>query len=244
MGQMTTSSLVIGQIIQSADADSDVRPSSLTVDGDNPSDSSAEYTKQQHLPSRKAFKISLSVAKDLILISFALLGFISLVQPKSSNHADGAAIDKHHQAAPAFTSCDCGNSTAEAVQLGCKYDSLAAAWLPEHCRDDELTAEFERSGPGPGGKWTYWADGNHTQEISIEEIAKMADDTDGRFHMTGHWHVIHCIFYWRKEQRARFNGKIVEPRSYSEAHSKHCGKIFLDPGRDTIAGVALNTDAE
>ncbi|EXU96652.1 hypothetical protein X797_010328 [Metarhizium robertsii] len=223
---------------------SDTEEQSLTVDRDNSSDSSAEYTKQQHLPSRKGFKISLSVAKDLILISFALLGFISLVQPKSSNHTDGAAIDKHHQAAPAFTSCDCGNSTAEAVQLGCKYDSLAAAWLPEHCRDDELTAEFERSGPGPGGKWTYWADGNHTQEISIEEIAKMADYTDRRFHMTGHWHVIHCIFYWRKEQRARFNGKTVEPRSYSEAHSKHCGKIFLDPGRDTIAGVALNTDAE
>ncbi|KID61614.1 hypothetical protein MAN_08853, partial [Metarhizium hybridum] len=72
----------------------------------------------------------------------------------------------------------------------------------------------------------------------------MADYTDRRFHMTGHWHVIHCICYWRKEQRARFNGKIVEPRSYSEAHSKHCGKIFLDPGHDTIAGVALNTDAE
>lgn len=47
--------------------------------------------------------------------------------------------------------CYCGNSTMEAKSMGCKYDSLAAAWLPEHCRDDELTAEFELSGPGENG---------------------------------------------------------------------------------------------
>ncbi|KAG8404821.1 hypothetical protein J3459_016635 [Metarhizium acridum] len=227
---------------------SDTEEQSLATNSDNSSDSPAACTKQHHVLSHQGFKISLFVLKDLILIAFAILGFVSLLQPKSSNHApvhaQGAAIDNHHQASPALTSCDCGNSTAEAVQLGCKYDSLAAAWLPEHCRDDDLTAEFERSGPGPGGKWTYWADGAHTQEISIEEIAKLADCKDGRFHMTGHWHVIHCIFYWRKEQRARFNGKIIEPRSYSEEHSKHCGRIFLDPGRDTVAGVALNTDAD
>ncbi|KAK1710292.1 uncharacterized protein BDZ83DRAFT_540702, partial [Colletotrichum acutatum] len=143
---------------------------------------------------------------------------------------------------PTIASCDCGNSTTEAVTLGCKYDSLAAAWLPEHCRDDELTAEFERSGPGPDGQWTYWADTAHTQEISVEEIAKMADNQEElRFHMSGHWHVLHCIFYWRKEYRARFNGKMVEPRSDNEKHIKHCGKIFLDPGYGTVAGVALNT---
>ena len=84
----------------------------------------------------------------------------------------------------------------------------------------------------------------HTNEISVEEIAKMADNPELRFFMTGHWHVIHCIFYWRKEHRARFNGKMVEPRSDSEKHIKHCGKIFLDPGQNTRAGVPLNTDTE
>lgn len=47
--------------------------------------------------------------------------------------------------------CYCGTSSAEAKSMGCKYDSLAAAWLPEHCRDDELTAEFDHSGDGPNG---------------------------------------------------------------------------------------------
>jgi hypothetical protein len=185
--------------------------------------------------------------KDLILIAFAISGLISLFQPltRAHEHAHlkGEVSAKEHNTVE-LRSCDCGKSIEEAVALGCKYDSLAAAWLPEHCRDDELTEEFERSGPGVDGKWTYWTDSAHTKEISVEEIAKMAGDPNGRFHMTGHWHVVHCIFYWRKEHRARFNGKMVEPRSDSEGHVKHCGNIILDPGRDTEAGVALNTDSE
>jgi hypothetical protein len=183
----------------------------------------------------------------LILIAFAILGFINLLRPLKNIHthvqSEGTAIGKY-QTAPTIAPCDCGNSTAEAVALGCKYDSLAAAWLPEHCRDDELTAEFERSGPGVDGKWTYWTDSSHTKEISIEDIAKMGGSQEFRFHMSGHWHVIHCIFYWRKEHRAHFNGKMVEPWSDSEKHIKHYGNIFLDPGHDTVAGVALNTDDE
>lgn len=56
-----------------------------------------------------------------------------------------------HQLSPAHRGCYCGTSSTEAKSMGCKYDSLAAAWLPEHCRDDELTAEFDRSGDGPNG---------------------------------------------------------------------------------------------
>src|SRR4051794_18282022 len=32
----------------------------------------------------------------------------------------------------------CGNSTAEAMQLGCQFDELALAWLPSECIDQEL----------------------------------------------------------------------------------------------------------
>lgn len=89
-------------------------------------------------------------------------------------------------------SCDCGNSVEEAVGRGCKYDSLAAAWLPEHCRDDQLTAEFETQGPGPNGSWTYWRDSKHTIEISIPEIAAMAGDRDHLFRMSWDWHRGKC----------------------------------------------------
>jgi hypothetical protein len=52
-------------------------------------------------------------------------------------------------------SCSCGENVAEAISKGCKYDLLASAWLPAQCRDDELSAEFDRAGPGLNGEWTY-----------------------------------------------------------------------------------------
>lgn len=59
---------------------------------------------------------------------------------------------------PGLSMCDCGKTIEEAQRRECKYDALATAWLPSYCRDDELTAEFERAGPGPDGAWNYFAD--------------------------------------------------------------------------------------
>jgi hypothetical protein len=39
-------------------------------------------------------------------------------------------------------SCSCGTSIAEALNRGCVFDPLVPAWVPPHCRDDELTEEF------------------------------------------------------------------------------------------------------
>jgi hypothetical protein len=72
----------------------------------------------------------------------------------------------------------------------------------------------------------------------------MGDTPSALVHMDEHWHTIHCIFYWRKQFRTRFNGKIVEPSSDSEGHIKHCGQIFQNPGYGTKSGVALNTNDE
>lgn len=199
---------------------------------------------RRQTPRRRACLSILSLLKDVLLLLLAIPAVVSVLQKVPIRDL----VETHHHShmeeadPPKPTSCDCGGNTKEAKALGCKYDSLAAAWLPEHCRDDELTAEFERSGDGPNGTWLYWADTKHTQVLTLDEVAVMADQPGMKFHMSNHWHVVHCIFYWRKEHRFRFNGKIVEPRSDNEAHIKHCGELILNPAYGTIAGVALNTD--
>ncbi|OJJ73131.1 hypothetical protein ASPBRDRAFT_53362 [Aspergillus brasiliensis CBS 101740] len=137
------------------------------------------------------------------------------------------------------TGCDCGASVAEAISRDCKFDGLAMAWLPPHCRDDELAAEFNTVGDGPNGTWIYYSDSERTIPMDVSEVAALADEPTALVHMSVQWHTLHCIFYWRKQYRARFNGKIVEPRSDSEHHIKHCGHIFLSPGSGTKSGVAL-----
>ena len=141
-------------------------------------------------------------------------------------------------------SCACGNSTAEAISLGCVYDSMSPAWMQPYCHDAELTNEFERLGDGPNGSWIYYADRNHTQELTMNEVMYMGDDPDARFHVTWKWHFVHCWMYWVKQFRSHTTGIVVEARYDSEAHIRHCAEVFENPVFGTSSGVVLNADID
>lgn len=175
--------------------------------------------------------------KNIVVYLFAFWGivtFLSQIQLPHFHHGQQKPVD--------LKGCDCGDSTAEAISLGCKFDSLSMAWLPEHCRDDELTAEFNTKGDGPNGNWVYYADKLHTEQVDVAAVAAMGNDPSARVHMNKDWHMVHCVYYWRKQFRTRANGKIVEPRSDTEDHIKHCGMVIMGSSYGTISGVALNTN--
>ncbi|KAJ8126791.1 hypothetical protein O1611_g6848 [Lasiodiplodia mahajangana] len=150
------------------------------------------------------------------------------------------ALAKNHE--PTRNSCYCGNSIAEAHALGCEYDTLASAWLPQHCIDKELTAEFDRSGDGPNGTWQYWADYSHERELTLDQLAALAEVPGAIYYTSSQWHVVHCIFYWRKQMRLPRTGVTLEPRYNHEGHAKHCGMIFRYPNLGSQAGVVLDSD--
>lgn len=141
-------------------------------------------------------------------------------------------------------SCACGSSTAEAIALGCVYDSLSPAWMQPYCQDAELTAEFETLGDGPNGTWKYYADRNHTQELSMPEVMALADDPAARFHVSWEWHVVHCYMYWIKQFRAQTTGIVVEGRFDNEGHIRHCAEVFQNRVYGTSSGVVLNADLD
>ena len=178
----------------------------------------------------------MTIIKDLVLFSLALFGIFSIFKQPATKVL--------HMQQKVSGKCECGNSIPEAISLGCKFDPLAMAWLPEHCRDDELTAEFETKGNGPNGTWVYYADTARTMEVSLEEVAAVGG-TSRRVHMTTDWHIAHCIVSWRKQNRfwTKFNGKTVELIPDFEAHIEHCAEIIRDPGDGTISGVRLGTTA-
>ncbi|KAK1958776.1 hypothetical protein LY78DRAFT_591484 [Colletotrichum sublineola] len=128
---------------------------------------------------------------------------------------------------PQAITCHCGSSVSEALDIGCKYDTLSVSWLPDHCRDDELVAEFDRA--GPNGSWPYYADKNATIPITIESISRLADlpHEQAIFYTSTGWHIAHCAFYWRKEFRMRAKGLGTESRYDKESHIEHCYKIFM-----------------
>ncbi|MCJ1381173.1 hypothetical protein MMC17_004282 [Xylographa soralifera] len=148
--------------------------------------------------------------------------------------------------------CNCGNSIAEAKTRDCKFDSLATAWLPAGCRDDELTAEFEKSGPLEGGAWPYYKDLRMTHLLTVEDLANMADSdlqeargrhADATYYTTAEWFVARCLFYWRKMERAETRGTTIE-RSFLDtsidghnvSNWHHCANVYLKrTPRDQIA---------
>ncbi|OCL04908.1 hypothetical protein AOQ84DRAFT_323709 [Glonium stellatum] len=128
----------------------------------------------------------------------------------------------HHWLAspPGHFSCACGNNAEEAIAMGCKFDILATAWLPDHCRDEALTEEFNHAGPGPDGEWPYFLDINGSIPLTVEEVSLLPKGTF--WYGVYNWHVRHCFFYWRKQYRARYQHNIVEGKYDSEFHIMHC----------------------
>ena len=155
--------------------------------------------------------------------------------------------------------CNCGATVSEAKSKDCKFDSLATAWLPPACRDDGLTAEFERSGPLQNGSWPYYKDLRKEHLLSVDDLAAMAgaeDDSekttrgrhaDRTYYVTAEWFTARCLFYWRKMERAKTLGTTIE-RSYLDtsidgheiSNWHHCSNVYLARiPRDQIAAAGV-----
>jgi hypothetical protein len=89
----------------------------------------------------------------------------------------------------------------EAKARGCVFTPLALGWLPPQCVDLELSDEFDKLGPLPGGVWPYWADRNGTIPLTHEEMGYLGE-VDRIFYMTQEWHIKHCMYTWRKYYRS------------------------------------------
>lgn len=118
----------------------------------------------------------------------------------------------------------CGNSTTEAKALGCQFDLLSAAWLPEECQDRELTEEFRAAGP-----WKYFADSLGRIELREEELPERTGYDNG-YRASRRWHTVHCAFQWRKMHRSIERGARMEDALRDYKHMMHCGEMFLMEG--------------
>ncbi|KAI1440844.1 hypothetical protein F5Y02DRAFT_431716 [Annulohypoxylon stygium] len=166
-----------------------------------------------------------------IILALALHSFITL--------SISAAIYIREATLPP---CYCGTSTAEALAMGCKYDSLATSWLPAHCRDDELTALFEHAGNGPNGEWLYHASNTSSSRLfSLEEMAYLADkpDPERQAWSTIDWHNMHCFYTLVKQMRGKVKMEYTGFPN-ATAHAEHCAVAMTDriPRNKIVIGMS------
>lgn len=194
-------------------------------DDDVESSSAATLLHAQKSPIKSYSRYSLlSIACKIVIVLFSFWGFVDV------------GLRLWSRISPSLSTsgplpCYCGTTRAEAESLGCKYVAMASAWLPERCRDPYLEADFEAA--GPNGLWEYYADANMTKTLSKVEIADFAG-TYNKYYNPWKWHVVHCLYYWRKLHRAQWSGVILEPRFNTDAHIHHCSKLILSGNRQGI----------
>ena len=84
--------------------------------------------------------------------------------------------------------------------------------------------------------------------MTIEEVGELADyqGEEAVFYTTVEWHVMHCMFTWRKHYRSKELGTVIENRSNGIKHIHHCEGIVRDRAPllsiGTRAGIELNAD--
>ncbi|EAT77781.1 hypothetical protein HBI56_193700 [Parastagonospora nodorum] len=143
----------------------------------------------------------------VLMISLVVLAIMGL-QP-DHNNTDVYRLDarKHR----------CGKTPKEARELGCHFDVVTFAWVPEECLDEELAAEFRLQ------NFTWYNDPAGTATHTEEELAEDLYD---------HWitqgdHATHCFFAWKKTHRAIEAGRPLHGGLTKWKHTLHCGDVLL-----------------
>ncbi|KAJ5958811.1 uncharacterized protein N7479_005961 [Penicillium vulpinum] len=122
----------------------------------------------------------------------------------------------------------CGESAAEALARGCKFDIMSFAWVPEPCFDRELMEEFLEL-----RQWKWYAD-KDGQEVESE-----LDIREGQYpemFVSWEYHLVHCAYMWRKMHRALLKGGVDAVDGYvgSMHHTEHCSGMLLEYRQEAV----------
>ncbi|KAH6719402.1 hypothetical protein BKA61DRAFT_713800 [Leptodontidium sp. MPI-SDFR-AT-0119] len=118
----------------------------------------------------------------------------------------------------------CGNSSSEALSLGCSFNQLMWTWHPKHCplyaNDEYLAAE-------PENPWIFYTDPHTRQMASGDDWERMLNNEVGLFSEKRE-HVTHCVFmYVALFQIFRDDGRHTA-KQVDEEHLHHCSMMMLE----------------
>jgi len=123
-----------------------------------------------------------------------------------------------------FEMLPCGKTPEEALARGCEFDMLATAWLPVGDAADLEGAEFLAI-----GQWDYYRALHGTEKYNSYEPEVLGSITRPHSIWTSRrWHVVHCLYMFKKLNRALVKGWQVDGEVISEPHTEHCMGAFQE----------------
>ncbi|OJJ42288.1 hypothetical protein ASPZODRAFT_147593 [Penicilliopsis zonata CBS 506.65] len=123
----------------------------------------------------------------------------------------------------------CGNSSVEARELGCRFQTWSYSWEPPACFDEALESDFLRV--REQDQLPYYLDREGQQPVDWEVVARgdLTGVTEQGFLWTV-WrgHFWHCTFLLRKFFRGQAG---VSREDLDAEHLHHCQHWMADPFR-------------
>ena len=138
-------------------------------------------------------------------------------------------------AAPSPQLFDCGNSPDTARAMGCHFDIMSFSWLPAACYDTELSYNFTYAYPNvtTPTRWQWYEDEYGGKPVPLADVET---GNYKKLYVTWEYHVVHCVFMWKKLHRAVNSGGRVDSYVGNLAHTEHCARILLDQDEDMGGG--------
>ena len=155
----------------------------------------------------------LTLASTVLL---ALVGLISfLAWPRDLGYLETGSV------------AHCGNSSAEAMSMGCRMEPMLYGWVPPDCFVEELSAQY-----------TPFEDREWYAEEARENKINPASLWGGELPIvwTVPYHEQHCLFLWRKLALAvKQRRPMLDDLSLSLHHADHCAD-YIYRGRESPHG--------
>ncbi len=115
----------------------------------------------------------------------------------------------------------CGNSSVEALSLGCTFDQLTWAWYPPSCphyaNNEFLDAE----------QWHYYDDPHSMVPVAGENWTRALDNQQDLWGERRE-HLTHCVYVFLSLGQIIRDGTPYAPKLVRYEHLHHCSTILLE----------------
>jgi len=174
--------------------------------------------------SKHGITTSIMVYSLLALMLLTVVGIASVIN----------AFSLHRDISASSPQRPCGNSSAEAISLGCSWDQLTWSWLPPNCphyaNDEFLEA----------GDWRYYTDFRGEHE-AVGDVWTQALDNQFGLYTHRAEHFTHCVYLFVSMSQVIRDGGRHHARLTGWEHARHCAEMVLEALRRDVNWTMIDT---
>jgi hypothetical protein len=149
----------------------------------------------------------------IILVAILLVSIISV----------GIFIIQSTKGNQLTDSYSCGNSSSEALALGCSFDHLTWSWYPPHC-PHYTNGLFRTAEPDP---FHYYETLESTVPIDEGDLFELIESQGGVW-VEKREHLTHCVYMLLAQAQIIRDGTRHVPILTRYGHMEHCANLLLE----------------